>query len=254
MSSKETQGGKPADPKGLSAEKLELKKLLELAQDPSPGAAAVIVRETARLHLENRDLKARNLRAWGSVMTLGGIFAFTVVAGVYWFPKYRYIPTTDNHAICEVNTESRPRVSAATVAEYAKETVINSYSYDYVNYRKNLNEAGSRWYTDDGRKAFLKTLDESGNLERVIKGRMTLRSSSVQTAQLEESGTYANGQRFWLVQVPVAIEFFAGGDIQPKSRQEFLAAVTIVEIPASATNTKGIATDSLQLSPFTARK
>lgn len=256
MSSKETQGGEPAGPIGkpMSADEIEVQKLLELAHDTSPGESAAVLREVSRLQLENRDLKKRNLRAWGSVLGLSGVLGFTIVACVYWFPKYRYIPTTNNQAICEVSTEDSPRVSAATVAEYAKEAVINSYSYDYVNYRTNLNAAGSKWYTDDGRKAFLKTLDESGNLERVIMGRMILRSVSTQSAQLEESGIYPGGQRYWLVQVPIAIEFYVGGDLQPKSRQEFLAAVTVVEVPASATNTKGIALDSVQLAPFTARK
>ncbi|MEX5623861.1 DotI/IcmL family type IV secretion protein, partial [Pseudomonas syringae] len=104
------------------------------------------------------------------------------------------IPTTDNHAICEVSTENNPRVTPATLAEYAKDAVVNSYSYDYVNYRSNLNAAGARWYTDEGRKAFLKTLDDSGNLERGLKGRMILRAMATQVAQVEESGVLASGQ------------------------------------------------------------
>jgi len=256
MSGKETESGKPAAPSGkaLTAEQLAEQKLLELASDMSEGASAAVLRETARLQLENLDLKRRNLRAWGAVVGLSGVLGFTIMAGVFWFPKYHWIPTTNNHAICEVSTEDSPRVSPATVADYAKDAVINSYSYDYINYRANLNAAGSKWYTDEGRRAFLKTLDDSGNLERVIKGRMILRSMTTQSPQLEETGTYPGGQRYWLVQVPIGIEFYVGGDLQPKTRQDFLAAVTIVEVPASATNIKGIAVDSLQLAPFTARK
>lgn len=256
MSNKETPDGRSTGTQGkpLSEDQIAVQKLLDLTADASPGESAAVLREVIRLELDNRDLKKRMFRAWGCAIGLFGVLGFTVIASAYWFPKYRYIPTTNNHAICEVGTEDSPRVSAATVAEYAKEAVVNSYSYDYVNFRSSLNAAGAKWYTDDGRKAFLKTLDTSGNLERVIKGRMILRSMSTQTAQLEESGTYEGGQRYWLVHVPVAIEFYVGGDIQPKTRQEFLAVTTIVEIPASATNTKGIAVDSVQLAPFTARK
>lgn len=256
MPSDEQKKGPPAQSTGhkMAGDELDEIKQLELAADMSPGEGAAVVREVNRLQLENRDLKKRNLKAWGSVFALTGVLGITIVAAVYIFPKYRWIPTTNNQAICEVGTESGPRVTAATVVEYAKDAIINSYSYDYVNYRASLNAAGNKWYTDNGRKAFLGTLDESGNLERVIKGRMILRSQSTQTGQLEESGTYAGGQRWWLIQVPVAIEFFVGGDLQPKSRQDFLAAVTIVEIPASATNIKGIAVDGVQLAPYTARK
>ena len=135
-------------------------KLLELALDETPGEAAATVREVKRLQLECLDLKRRNKRVWGQLLALTCVFGLTIGAVVFWYPKYRWIPTTDNHAICEVSTESNPRVTPATLAEYAKDAVVNSYSYDYVNYRSNLNAAGARWYTDDGRKAFLKTLDD----------------------------------------------------------------------------------------------
>lgn len=254
MSSKETQHGTPGGEAPEARQGTDEQKLLELALDETPGEAAATVREVKRLQLECLDLKRRNKRVWGQLLALTCVFGVTVAAVVFWYPKYRWIPTTDNHAICEVSTESNPRVTSATLAEYAKDAVVNSYSYDYVNYRSNLNAAGARWYTDEGRKAFLKTLDDSGNLERVLKGRMILRAMATQVAQVEESGALATGQNYWLVQVPIAIEFYVGGDQQARSRQDFLAAVTIVQIPASATNTKGIAVDSVQLSPYTSRK
>lgn len=254
MSSKDTQSEKSKSEGSRSGISTEEQKLLAAALDESPGEGAAIVREVKRLQLECLDLKRRNKRAWGQLALVTGALVVVVGVWVYGYPKYRWIPTTDNRAICEVSTEANPRVTPATLAEYAKDAVVNSYSYDYVNYRANLNEAGARWYTDDGRKAFLKTLDDSGNLERVIKGRMILRAMSTQVAQLEETGKLATGETYWVVQVPVAIEFYVGGDQQPRSRQDFLAAVTIVQTPASATNVKGIAVNAIQLSPYVSRK
>jgi len=130
---------------------------------------------------------------------------------------------------------------------------VNAYSYDYVNYRESLNATAARWFTDNGRKAFLRSLDDSGNLERVLKGRLTLRAMATRVPQLEEEGRHGL-QRYWIVQVPIAIEFYSGGHQQPRTRQDFLAAVTIVQTPASATNLKGIAVDSISLAPYVARK
>ena len=228
-------------------------KLLEIANDASPGAGAAVLREVARLQLENQTLKKRNLRVWGSVVILGLILFVIIAAGVKWYPKYRYIPTTDNRAICEVSTESDPRVTPATLTDFAKDAVVNAYSYDYINYRESLNSTSAKWFTEEGRKAFLSSLDESGNLERVLKGRLILRAMSTRVPQLEEEGRRGL-QRYWIVQVPIAIEFYSGGDQQPRSRQDFLAGVTVVQTPASATNLKGIAVDAISLAPYVARR
>ncbi len=238
---------------GKSSGDLEEAKLEELANDMSEGEGAAVLREVARLQQENKTLKGRNLRVWSTVAVLSVTFLVTLSAGIAWYPKYRYIPTADNRAICEVTTESDPRVTPATLADYAKDAVVNAYSYDYINYRESLNATAAKWFTENGRKAFLRSLDESGNLERVLKGRLILRAMATKVPQLEEEGRRGM-QRYWIVQVPVAIEFYSGGDQQPRTRQDFLAAVTIVQTPASATNLKGIAVDSVTLAPYVSRK
>lgn len=245
MSNKETHGKQSGE--------LEEAKLEELVNDMSEGEGAAVLREVARLQQENKTLKGRNLRVWTTVAVLSVTFLGTLSAGIAWYPKYRYIPTADNRAICEVTTEADPRVTPATLADYAKDAVVNAYSYDYINYRESLNATAAKWFTENGRKAFLRSLDESGNLERVLKGRLILRAMATKVPQLEEEGRRGL-QRYWVVQVPIAIEFYSGGDQQPRTRQDFLAAVTIVQTPASATNLKGIAVDSVTLAPYVSRK
>jgi len=232
---------------------LDEAKLDQLASDMTPGEGPAVLREVARLHQENKALKARILRVWTAVGFLSATFFVTISAWIAWFPKYRYIPTTDNQAVCEVSTESEPRVTPATLVEFAKDAVLNAYSYDYVNYRETLNQVAAKWFTSEGRKAFMRSLDESGNLERVIKGRLILRAMATHVPQLEEEGR-RGFQRYWVVQVPIAIEFYSGNEQQPKTRQDFLAGVTIVQTPPSATNPKGIAVDSITLAPYVPRR
>lgn len=222
----------------------------QLSGDQTEGNAAAQLREAARLSSEVKYQKARNLRAWsiaglmaiGNVLLLGSFLA--------WFPKYRYIATADNKAICEVQPADNSRVTPAAVMDYSREAVLDAYSYDYVNYREKINAVANRWFTEPGRKAFFATLDASGNLERVVKGRLILKSSSLQVPQIEEEGlTGVGGERYWLVHIPIVIEFYRDG--RQETRQQFLAAVTAIQQPASATNLKGIAIDSIQLSPWT---
>lgn len=227
-------------------------RLSQLANDLSPGEGASVLREVARLQKETAVLKARNLRIWTAVVGLSATLFVTISAGLIWYPKYRYIATTDNKAICEVSTESSPHVTPATLADFAKDAMVDSYSWDYVNYRERLNAIAATWYTDEGGKAFLETVDKSGNLEKVIKGRLILHAVSTKVPQLEEEGRIGQ-QRYWIVRVPIAIEFYSG-DSQPKIRQDFLASVTIVQRQASAKNQKGIGVDSVSLAPYSLQR
>ena len=245
--------GGNTDNKQLSGRELDEALLTQIASDDSPGEAAAVIREVARLHQENQTLKRRNLRVWGLVFALGTAFAVSVYAAIYLFPKYRYIPTKDNRALCEVSSDSQVRVTAAALAEYAKDTAVEAYTYDYVNYRDAINDVAMRRFTDAGRKQYLASLQSSGNLERVIKGRLILRSMATRAAQIEEEGR--NGlRRYWVVLVPIAIEFYSGGESQPRSRQDFMAHVTILEQEASAVNLRGIGVDSLVLTPISAQR
>lgn len=239
--------------KELSGSALDEALLESIASDQTPGEAAAVLREVARLHQENKVLKSRNIRIWSMVAVLVVLLSAVIWSMVYVFPKYRYIPTLDNRALCEVSSDSQVRVTASSLSEYAKDTAVEAYTYDYVNYRGSINEVATRRFTDAGRKQYLASLQESGNLERVIKGRLVLRAMATKTPQIEEEGRRGL-RRYWVVIVPLAIEFYSGGEGTPRSRQDFAAHVTILEQEASAANLKGIAVDSLVLSPISAQR
>ncbi len=242
-----------APQEGLSGKQLDEALLKAVADDQSPGEAAAVIREVARLHQENTVLKKRNVRVWTLCLLMGATFGVATASAIYMFPKYRYIPTTDNRALCSVSSDAQVRVTPAALTEYAKDTVVESYTYDYVNFRSSINETATKRFTDTGRKQYLASLQESGNLERVIKGRLTLRTMATRTPQIEEEGRRGL-KRYWVVIVPVAIEFYSGGEATPRSRQDFMAHVTILEQEASAVNLKGIAVDSLVLAPGSAQR
>ena len=248
--------GKAADDApmpALTGDALEDARMDALTADQRAGAHAAVIREVARLQQDNRHLKRQNLRIW----SISGLLTVALIVGMgaafWWFPKYRYIATTDNRAVCEVATRSEATVTPASLQDFAKEAAINSYSYDYVNYRDLIGEATNRWYNERGRKAFLKSLDESGNLERVVKGRLIMKSFATNAPQLESEGRQGT-QRFWIVNVPIAIEFYVGGSGSPNNIQDFVAEVKVMQEQASAANLKGIAVDSIILKPTARRK
>ncbi len=225
-----------------------------LASDVSADTpSAATLREVNRLQLDNILLKRKNIRIWGASAILAAGLIVTIGITTFWFPKFKYIPTTNNQAICSVEGANAPLVTTETIIAYAQEAVLHSYSYDYVNYRTKLNEVANKYYTDNGRRAFFNSLDKSKNLEKVKEGRLILRSMPVQVAQLEETGLTALNQKYWIVQAPISIEFYLGGETKPRTKSEFTAAVTVLQIPATAINQKGIAIDSVSLEPYIPR-
>ena len=219
-----------------------------LAADQTLGPHASLVREVAGLRLETKHLKRRNLRVWSAVVALSTSFIIVIGAMFWWFPKYRYLPTTDNRAICEVSPENQAHVTPATVEDFAKMAVLHAYSYDYINYRDRINETTDRFFSEKGRKAYMKSLDDSGNAERVVKGRLVMRSYSTNAPQLETEGLQGLN-KVWTVEVPMAIEFYVGGQAQPTNTQFFIADVTVLQETGSAMNPKGISIDSIILKP-----
>jgi intracellular multiplication protein IcmL len=225
-------------------------KLEALVSELTLGEHASVIREVARLHQDTRHLKRQNLRIWSIAGVLATSLFVSIGAALWWFPKYVYIATTDNRAICRVNTQGDNSPSAATLEDFAKEAAIHAFRYDYINYRDVVNDVTNKWFTERGRKAFMKSLDDSGNLERVVKGRLIMKSFATNAAQLESEGIEGT-QRFWIVHVPLAIEFYVGGAPQPANTQDFLAEVKVMQEPPSAINQKGIAVDNVVLKPWT---
>jgi len=218
-----------------------------LANDGDRSAVAAVLRENATLRLQVKDQRSRLWRVW----TVNVILVLTLLvffgAWVFLFPKYRYIPTTDNRAICEVNSQVSPDIMEPEVTDFARDAVLHAYSYDYVNYRQSLNDVANRWFTDPGKKAFWKSLDDSQNLDKVLKGRLTLRATLMNDPQLQREGKDEQLRDWWEVVVPVWISFYQNGEQQPVSRQQFNAIVRVVRVPATHSNSKGILVDVINL-------
>ncbi len=246
---------KPKDPadksgngKSASAQALEAAQQEALTHDGDRSAVAAVLRENADLRLKIKDQRSRLARMW-TVNLIGGLTLFVFFgAWISFFPKYRYIPTTDNRAICEVNSQISPDIMEPEVRDFARDAILHAYSYDYVNYRQTLNDVANRWFTDAGRKAFWASLDASQNLDKVLKGRLTLRATLTNDPQLQREGKDDQLRDWWEVVVPVWISFYQNGQQQPVSRQSFNAIVRVVRVPATRLNSKGILVDRINLS------
>lgn len=218
-------------------------KLNELSTDTSTESpSASTLRELARLQLENNALSKKNIRVWSvaTILAFGLLIVFYV--SMFVFPKTRYVNTSDNTAICSFSPTDGLSISDEDIMDFAKKGILNSYSYDYVNYRDKINDSANAYWTTDGRKVFYTQLDASGNLERVLKGYLIQKTSAIQSPQMEERD---KDLTWWIVQIPISIEFYAGGESKPRTTLNYIASVRIVRVPPSKGKKLPVGIDSV---------
>ena len=223
------------------------------ADSTTEGEAASTLRENEMLRNAVADLSLRLKRIWGAVVIQGALLVFIIIGVVFVYPKYRYIPTVDNMAVCEVGTETNPRVTPEVLAEFAKDAVIDLYTYSFVDWREKINSSINRWMSDDGRMGFLTGLESSGNLERIRKQRLILKTMSINVPQLEDAG-FDGVTRFWIVRVPIVMEFYQNLSDKPIARQNYIAAAKLITVPPTAQRVKGIAVKQVVLAHSSAQQ
>lgn len=175
------------------------------------------------------------------------LVAMLIVFAIY--PKTTYIATKDNSAICEVEPRNNPNLTDTTIADFAKDGVINLYSMDYANYENQIDDVLSRYYTTQGRLDTIAALKASGILDTVNSKALTLRAGASGTARIEQKGIGNNGKDFWVVRFPMTIDVYSGMPT-PETQQKHMVTVRVVADTASALNPKGLGITSVTLSPI----
>ncbi|MDK2124418.1 DotI/IcmL family type IV secretion protein [Parachitinimonas caeni] len=213
------------------------------------AAYGLVLQDNARLHDEVSRLKLQLLRlVIGLLVTI--CLLLTLVWAFFWgFPKYRYIHVKDANAVCVAQALDQPNVDVAAVAQFATDAAVGSFTFDYRNYRPILTAAMDKYYSADGRTAFLNSLEESGNLDRVIKNRLIVSSVAIAPSQVAKQGV-RNGIYYWEVQTPLKILYSVGGQQENGQLQRVLFVSTVIREPTNAINPKGIAVHKTVVAPL----
>lgn len=235
------------DPDQLTYESLEL-SIKELIVQGSLGGALMLVTR------ENNDLRESlsRERRINVLFLIGIIIGLAVLALMLFlfagYPKYKTVQTIDNSVICEIDPKNNPALTDASIQDFARTAVISAYSFDYINYRDQLETSTTRYFTSEGRTALNRALRNSGSLSHIITNNLIMKTVVTSAAQIEMKGVDNSGQVYWIVRMPVTTEFYTGG-AKPADIQKFVAQVRIVATTRDALNTKGIGVHSLTLHP-----
>lgn len=235
------------DPDHLTFESLDL-AISELISNGELGSKVVL------LTRENSDLRASiaQSRKLNILLAIGIFFATVVLMALLFlfagYPKYKTIQTIDNSVICELDPKSNPALTDGKIMDFARTAVLSAYTFDYINYRTQLDVATTRYFTSEGRAALNRALRNSGSLAHIINNNLIMKTVVTSAAQIEEKNIDNTGKLYWVVRMPVTTEFYTG-DSKPADVQRFIAQVKIVSTTRDALNTSGLGVNSLTLRP-----
>ena len=130
-------------------------------------------------------------------------------------PAPKYFATSINGRITPLYPLDKPNQSDSAVLQWANQAAIASYSYNFVNYRQEL-QAASEFFTTAGWRQFLSALDSSGNLDAVKAKKLVVSAVATRAPVILEKGLL-RGRYAWRVQMPILVTFQSASEFTQES-------------------------------------
>jgi intracellular multiplication protein IcmL len=167
------------------------------------------------------------------VRMLAGILGLVVInlfaMYVLWNrpPLYRYVFTDANGQIVQLVPLDQPKQDDEYVKRWAVNAVIESYTFDFHNYKRQLSRAQED-LTVVGWREWQKALETSGNFRAVVANKYV--STAVPepgTAVIEKKGDF-NGRHAWRVRFRMLVYYESS---QRRTNQALDVTVVVIRQP-----------------------
>lgn len=165
-------------------------------------------------------------------------------------PNDRYFTVDENLRIVELTPLNEPYISDSALINWATETVAESFTMSFADWRSALNKISSK-YDKHAFDSFIKSLKNSGNLSFIIDKRLNTIVNIDGPAIISAQGISLSTKRYtWDVEVPIIINYESSEGV--KATQRVLINVTIHRVSTLETS-RGIRIKSLRSSPRSKR-
>lgn len=172
---------------------------------------------------------------------------FLVWLGFFHFPQNTFIATSNAAAVCNIAAIDKPFIHQQIVANFATDAVISIYTYDHVNFKRQLVDASDKYFEPKYRDEFMTAFGESKNLRDVVNNFYTVSATTAgKPPIILRSGT-KHGAFFWRVQVPINVYYTVG---KKTLEEKVLATVDVIRTEPSRINPNGIAVDVINTKPL----
>ena len=141
-------------------------------------------------------------------------------------PEPRYFATSINGRITPLFPLNEPNQSDSAVLQWANQAAIAAFSYNFVNYRNEL-QASSGFFTSEGWRQFLGALQESNNLEAVKAKKLIVSAVATRAPIILQKGLL-NGRYAWRIQMPILVTYQSASEF---TQQNNLVTMLVTRVP-----------------------
>lgn len=147
---------------------------------------------------------------------------------------------TENGRITPLRPLNEPYLSSRQVLQFAQEASVAAYTFDFVNYRKQLTQI-SEYFTKDGYSEYIDALSRS-NLDIVTQKKYIVSAVASGAPVLTREGV-RKGVYVWEVQLPMSVTYQSSSE---RADQKFIVKLLLARMPTSE-NPNGIGVNQIIL-------
>lgn len=170
---------------------------------------------------------------------LGGVLVYMIENP----PQPRYFATSVNGRITPLYPLNKPNQSDSSVLQWANQAAIASYTYNYVNYREEL-QAASEFFTPRGWQQFLLALRDSNNLKAVVAKKLLVSAVATKAPIILRKG-YVGGRYAWRISMPILVTYQSASEF---SQQRSIVTMLITRI-STLNSPRGIGIEQFVVQP-----
>jgi intracellular multiplication protein IcmL len=130
-------------------------------------------------------------------------------------PEPKYFATSINGRITPLFALNAPNQSDSAVLQWANQAAIAAFSYNFVNYRSEL-QASSGFFTADGWTQFLQALQDSNNLDAVKAKKLIVSAVATRAPIILQKGIL-NGRYAWRIQMPLLVTYQSASEFSQQN-------------------------------------
>jgi intracellular multiplication protein IcmL len=166
-------------------------------------------------------------------------FLIGVIAYLVKHPTHPLYFVTDSVSrLLQDPPRTEPMMSTDDAAKWAIEAVETAYSYDFVNYREQLQSA-QRFFSDYGWQEYMRSLSASNNLIALSQRKMVFIAKVVDKPKLIVEGILG-GAYAWKFQMPLLVTYLTPPYGDKDSFRNPILVTVVVQRQSLLTSYKGL--------------
>lgn len=190
-----------------------------------------------------RDNYRRILFALSLSIIINVVLGIVIVVKVLHPPSPVYFATSTNGRITPLYPLDKPNQSDSAILQWANQAAISAYSYDFVNYRAQL-QAAAGFFTSSGWRQFVDQLKASNNLAAVEAKKLVVSAVATAAPVIIEKGLYS-GSYSWRIQMPLLVTFQSASEF---TQANYVVTMLITRI-STLNSAKGIGIAQFVVAP-----